>query len=319
MPAIAATAPGKIILFGEHAVVYGQPAIAIPVLQVHAKVIISANPLAPEGEVHIQSPAIELDTTLADLPQTHPLKIVILGVLERLNLSRSPACTIRITSTIPVAAGLGSGAAISVALIRAFSTFLGKPFANEMVNDLAYEIEKIYHGTPSGIDNTVITYAQPVYFVRNQPIKMIKTGKPLTFLIADTGVSARTATTVAKVRVGWENNPQQFGIIFEAIGDLVRQAREAIQTGQLTVLGELMNKNQMHLEALGVSSPELEKLITAARQAGAIGAKLSGGGGGGNMIVLVTTQQNNFVKDALLQAGATNILESVIAVSPNSN
>ena len=109
MPAISATAPGKIILFGEHAVVYGRPAIAVPVQQVRARVVVTARPRGQPGEVRVLAPDIGLDARLADLSENQPLAKVIRSVLSALGISFPPACTVRVTSTIPVAAGMGSG------------------------------------------------------------------------------------------------------------------------------------------------------------------------------------------------------------------
>src|SRR5512146_2592486 len=118
MPAITATAPGKIILFGEHAVVYGRPAIAVPVNGVRARVVVSANPRGGPGEVRIQAPDIHLDAQARNLPPEHPIRSAVWSVFSALGISHPPALNLRVTSTIPLAAGLGSGAAVSVAIIR---------------------------------------------------------------------------------------------------------------------------------------------------------------------------------------------------------
>jgi len=312
MPSITAAAPGKIILFGEHAVVYGHPAIAVPVTQVRARATVSANPRAPSGLITIQAPAINLSASLNNLPADHPLAVVIQQVVTALGIRNLPACTIRITSTIPVAAGLGSGAAVSVALIRALSAFLGHPLSDEKVSSLAYEVEKIYHGTPSGIDNTVITYAKPVFFVRDHPIEIIQVRQPFTLVIGDTGVPSPTKITVSDVRKGWQSNPTYYEAIFEAIGQIVRAARQAIENGPVTALGSLMNENHDLLAKLGVSSPELERLIQAARLAGASGAKLSGGGRGGNMIALSHPGREAEIAQALRSAGAVRVITTEV-------
>src|SRR3990170_4890506 len=109
MPAIYATAPGKIILFGEHAVVYGQPAIAVPVSKVRTKATVFAEPRSPSGKIHLQAPGINLEADLSDVPPDHPLAKTITLLLSRLKIAHPPACTIRVTSDIPVASGLGSG------------------------------------------------------------------------------------------------------------------------------------------------------------------------------------------------------------------
>jgi len=308
MPAISVSAPGKIILFGEHAVVYGYPAIAAPVIQVKAKAIVNANPLAAPGNIHIQAPNIGLDADLVDLPAEHPLVTAIQAVTQFLGVHHLPACSIRITSSIPVAAGLGSGAAVSVALIRALSAFLGKPLDNDCVSSLAYQVEKLYHGTPSGIDNTVITYEQPVYFVREQPICRLSVGKPFTVVIGDTGESCPTAITVGDLAQAWRANPEPLKREFDQIARITDAARQAIEGGNTAELGPLMTANHQHLQTLGVSSPELDHLFEAARSAGASGAKLSGGGRGGNMIALVESSHAQIVANALQEAGAVRTI-----------
>jgi mevalonate kinase len=191
-----------------------------------------------------------------------------------------------------------------VAVIRALSAFLGMPLPLERVSALAYEVEKIHHGTPSGIDNTVITYGKPVYFVRGQPIQTLHPAVPFTIVIGDTGIASPTAIAVGDVRRGWGSDPQRYEAIFDEIGEISGQARATIQAGTPEVLGPLMDDNHLYLQDLGVSSLELDRLVSAARQAGALGAKLSGGGRGGNMIALAEPVTAQVVASALLKAGA---------------
>jgi mevalonate kinase len=319
MPAISSSAPGKIILFGEHAVVYGRPAIAVPVEQVRAKAIVTANPNRAPGSVVIQAPNIKIEEMLADLPVDDPLGAVVRSVFKTLGISRPPALTVRISATIPIAAGLGSGAAVSVAIIRALSAFLGQSLTNEQVSALAYEIEKLHHGTPSGIDNTVITYQQPIYFQRiNQDcinIERMSLLQPFTIIIADTGVPSPTSVTVGDVRRAWFERPKHFERIFDNVADIVEQARQEIQSGQVDKLGELMNTNQQLLRELGVSSPELENLVQTSLGAGAQGAKLSGGGRGGNVIALTTVEHAPSIAQSLQYAGATRVITTLVKES----
>jgi mevalonate kinase len=308
MPAITATAPAKIILLGEHAVVYGRPAIAVPVLEVKARAVVKAEPRAASGSIQIQSPALDLRAFLQELPADHPLGIAVQLVLERLGIPRPPALTLRVTSTIPMAAGMGSGAAVSVAVVRALSAFLGKPLPDEQVCELAYQVEIVHHGTPSGIDNTTITYALPVYFIKGQPIQTLRVVRPFTLVIGDTGVPSPTGASVGDVRKAWEAEPGRYEAIFDAIGSLVGEARQAIESGNPAALGSLMDENQQLLEEIEVSSPELERLVGAARSAGALGAKLSGGGRGGNMIALADSASATAIQDALEEAGAVYTL-----------
>ncbi len=304
-----ASAPGKIILFGEHAVVYGRPALAVPVTQVHTDVEIT------EGQgtgIRIDAPNIFLQTQLSALSSTNPLRSVIEKTLQTFSISASPALTIRILSTIPVASGLGSGAAVSVAIIRALAAHFGQAIDDERVNQLAYDVEKIHHGTPSGIDNTVITFAQPVYFVKEQPIETLQVLRPFTIVIADTGILAPTRESVGDVRKLWASNPKRWELVFDKIGEIARAARQAIQNGEWQAMGALMDTNQALLQEMTVSSPELDKLVVVAKTSGAEGAKLSGGGRGGNMIALVRPENAEKVAFALLDSGARQTIVTVV-------
>lgn len=303
------SAPGKIILFGEHAVVYGRPALAAPVTQVHADVEIAAS---SRPGIWIDAPGIHLRSELNALPSNHPIAAVIHNFLFLSRISPFPNLDITITSTIPVASGLGSGAAVTVALVRALSAHLGHPMTDEQVNAFAFEIEKLHHGTPSGIDNTVVTYARPVYFVKGQPIETFSVGKPFTIVIGDTGLSAPTRESVGDVRKLWEADRAKWEAVFDRIGEIAKMARDAIERGKWKDLGGLMNDNHALLQEMTVSSPELDALVSAARKAGALGAKLSGGGRGGNMIALSEEINIETISAVLLQAGAKRVIVSMI-------
>jgi len=300
-----ASAPGKLILFGEHAVVYGHPALAVPVTQVHAVVRVSGSSRAG---IWIDAPNIDLHAELTTLPTDHPLAAVVHNLLFNLRIDPFPSINLKINSTIPVASGLGSGAAVSVALIRAFSTYIGHPLSDEQVNELAFEIEKLHHGTPSGIDNTVITYARPVYFVKGRPLETFKVREPFFIVIGDTGIAAPTKESVGAVRKLWVDDKDKWEKVFSKVGEIVKQARNTIETGKTTELGELMDQNHALLQEMTVSSPELDKLVHAARTAGALGAKLSGGGRGGNMIALVNPETAETVGKSLIESGARRII-----------
>jgi mevalonate kinase len=315
MPAFSASAPGKIILFGEHAVVYGRPAIAVPVSQVRAKAIVMAEPKSPPGQVRITAPDIGLEAALESLPEDHPLAYTIRKAASTLQLVHLPACSIRITSTIPIAGGMGSGAAVSVAVLRAFSASVGHPFTDQQISNLVYETERIYHGTPSGIDNTVITYAQPVYFVRGKSVELLSVKNPFTLVIADTGIKSPTSLAVNDVHQAWLQDPQQFNQLFDSAGEIAQAGRNAIETGQVKAMGSLMDENHAVLQKMGVSCPELDVLVEAARTAGAFGAKLSGAGRGGSMIALVVPSASSTVADALRAAGAVGTIVTEVSQS----
>jgi mevalonate kinase len=313
------SAPGKIILFGEHAVVYGRPALAVPLTQVHADVEVLD---ADRAGIWIDAPEINLHAELNTLPSDHPIAAVIHNFLFLSRITAFPRLDIKINSTIPVASGLGSGAAVTVALTRALSSHLNHSMTNEEINAFAYEIEKLYHGTPSGIDNTVVTYAQPVYYIKGLPsprrrgagdeVETFKVGSPFTIVIGDTGISAPTKESVGDVRKLWEADKRRWENIFDQVGEIAKQARHSIERGTWEMLGELMNKNHALLQEMTVSSPELDKLVSVARNAGAMGAKLSGGGRGGNMIALVGQEKAEEVASALLTAGSKRILITTV-------
>jgi mevalonate kinase len=267
---------------------------------------------APSGRVHIQAVDIGLDANLDELADDHPLALTIRLVLAELDFSNPPAFSIRVKSSIPLAAGMGSGAAVAVAMIRAVGGFLGKPLPLERVSALAFEVEKLHHGTPSGIDNSVVSYEKPIYYQRGQPIQVLQVSRPFTVVIADTGIPSLTAQAVGDVRRDWVAQPKSYEAWFTSIGEISRTARLLIEAGEPEKLGPLMDENHAVLQNIGVSSPELDRLVLAARQAGALGAKLSGGGRGGNMIAHVSPELGQVVAQALLDHGAVRAIQTEI-------
>ncbi len=302
-----ATAPGKVILFGEHAVVYGQPALAVPLLDLRATAIVESG--APGSGLAISAEDLNLQLSLAEAA-AHALALTARLVLDQLAVPE-PDARITVRSDIPIASGLGSGAAVSAALARALTGYLGQPLSDGDLSALVYEVEKFHHGTPSGIDNTVVCFEQPVYFVRGQAPEILRPGRPFELIVGDTGVASPTRETVSAVRKARERNRERLELIFAAIGSITDRARTAIEQGDIPYLGPLMNDNQALLRRLKVSSPELEALIAAALGAGAAGAKLSGGGGGGSMIALVEGNVDA-VRNALYEAGATRVFHTVV-------
>ncbi len=299
-----ATAPGKIILFGEHAVVFGKPAIAVPVFQVHALATIEPS---REPGVWIDAADLGRRYDMADASADDPLGTIIRLTCERLRVVPE-FFKVRVQSTIPIARGLGSGAAVSVATARAVARFYGRELSADQASALAYQVETLHHGTPSGIDNTVIAYGQPVYFVRGRPFEAFRSAEPFSVVIGDTGVASSTRVAVERVRCGWEADPQRFDALFNEIGEVVQAARAGLEGGDWKTAGSLMSHNQRLLEAIGVSSPEIERLVNAALSAGALGAKLSGGGLGGNVIALVDKAAQERVASAWLAVGAHRVI-----------
>lgn len=307
---IQASAPGKIILCGEHAVVYGHPAIAVPISSLRAHARVEPSPdgdftlfAADLGEIYRFSPAHQIiDNALIQMSQL---------VLRHYNVP-PPPLQIHISSQIPIASGMGSGAAISTALGRALSRALGFDITDDILNGLVYEVEKTYHGTPSGVDNTVIVYEKPVYFIRGAPIESVSLAKPIVLLIADSGEVSLTRVAVGAVRHLYETERARIEPILVQIGELVRSARQALANGDIVALGRLFVDNHHCLRDLTVSSPRLDRLVHAALDAGAYGAKLSGAGRGGNMIALVDENLLPKVERALLNNGATSVLTTLV-------
>jgi mevalonate kinase len=302
---VTRSACGKVILCGEHAVVYGRPAIALPLpgLRATARIEPAAHAftlLAPDVNAVVE--ARDLATSPNPLARIAALTLDYLG-------QAPPHVKLTITSAIPVGANLGSGAAVSVAIARALAAWFGRDLPPEDVSALAFEVEKLHHGTPSGIDNTVIAYEQPVWFVRGHtpsPLEGEEINLPL--VIADTGISTPTRVPVGDVRAAWQRAHDRIEGMFNAIASLVHLARGALERGDLQALGHVMNANHVLLQQLGVSCAELDALCDAAREAGALGAKMSGGGRGGNMIALARdAAQAERLKDALLSAGAKRV------------
>jgi hydroxymethylglutaryl-CoA reductase len=290
---------GKIILFGEHAVVYGRHALAAPVpLAIQAKVRDSR-----EG-VEVIVPRWNVETRLHEpANQRQGLQKQFGIILGELGLEKRPM-KIEIFPNVPRAMGLGGSAAFAVAVIRALDRHFGLKLSDEDVNNLAFESETVAHGTPSGIDNTMATFGRLMLFRKgNPPMREFPTiGKPVTFVVGMTGVETLTHKMVTRVRQNWERNTTLYEHIFSEIDAITLQGLKALQEGDLEQTGDLMNVCQGLLNALQVSSWELEELMQIARDNGALGAKLTGSGGGGSMIALCPDDPTR-IKRAMREAG----------------
>ena len=202
---------------------------------------------------------------------------------------------------------------MSVATSKAVAGFLGRPLGDQEISDIAYRVETIHHGTPSGIDNTVIAFNQAIYFQKDKPVQFLDLRYRFQFIIADTGIPSPTRETVSRVRENWQTDVPGYNSLFNDVADIVNRARQSMERGDAKTLGRLLNENQALLAEMGVSSSELDQLIRTARAAGALGAKLSGGGGGGNMIALVDQDSKTAVAADLKAAGAVRIFHASIS------
>ncbi len=308
------SACGKIILLGEHAVVYGRPAIALPI------------PLAVESLVRKGGNGIDLVIPRWGLEQKvkagsgQGLSGILYHILERLGLDKENM-TIEVIPHVPRAMGLGGSSALAVAIIRSVDEAYKLKLPNEEINRLAYECEKAAHGTPSGIDNTIATYGTPLLYQRNATqdgasgdadarFDTISLAEPVPLVIGITGRESLTANTVARVRHAWETHQSRYDGIFDQIAALTRSGVDALRDGHFRELGELMNLCHGYLNALQLSTPELEELVHIARTNGALGAKLTGGGGGGSMIALCPDAQDQ-VAAAMEAAGYKTLTVTV--------
>lgn len=282
------SACAKIILLGEHAAVYGRPALAAPIpLAVEAVV-------TPQGEgINVIVPRWGIEQKVRpDVSQG--IGGILAKLLAQMDLAGQDM-TIEVIPHVPRAVGLGGSAAFAVAIIRALDRTYQLKLSDEQVNALAFECEKAAHGTPSGIDNTVATYGSTIVYQNTGTPEFtnVTIAEPLPLVIGLTGKQSLTANTVAKVRAAWQTHQSRYDGIFDQIASLTRAGVDAVTDGQHRELGELMNLCQGYLNALQLSTPELEELIHISRGAGALGAKLTGGGGGGSMIALCQDSEDN--------------------------
>ena len=195
---------------------------------------------------------------------------------------------IDVRSTLPRGMGLGSSAAIAVAVIRAINTSLELGLNDERINSVAFSCEKLAHGTPSGIDNSIATYGVPMSFSNADGLQIDELGLEETppIIVAFSSEPGSTHEQVAGVRARRELNADRYEAIFDEMDALSLAGVAALQNGEYQQLGALMNINHGLLNALEVSTPEIESMVSIARAAGAVGAKLTGGGGGGSVVAL---------------------------------
>ena len=284
------SACGKVILMGEHAVVYNRPALVVPLpLLVEARVVESSEStlLIPRWGLEQRIPSVN----------DHPQGVVgVLAVLlERLKLT-DHSVTVEIFPNIPRAMGLGGSAAMAVAVIRALSDYFNLNLSDQKINWLAYECEVAAHGMPSGVDNTLAMIGKPILYQKledaDEPkFEEIQPGKPVPLVVGMSGKESLTAKMVEQVRKAKIQEPRRFQLMFDQISELTIGACEAFTEGDLEALGELMNFGHGCLNAMQLSTPELEEMVFLARKNEALGAKVTGAGGGGSIVALCPDKQ----------------------------
>ena len=310
------SAPGKVILLGEHAVVYGEPAIAVPLNSLRATATLTATGHTSEKLV-VDAPGIAVHTRLDELAKGHPLAAAIIETMRALNISAAPAGTLRVASALPVAAGLGSSASITIAIARALAAHIATELTDTSAAQIASAVEHLHHGSSSGIDPTVIAHNAAICYSKYKDLEFIRPHASLELVVADSGATGSTREAVNAVRLLHSNDPARFSAIFAEIGALVVSARAPLEAGKHAVLGAVLNANHELLQAIGVSTTFLDTLCAAALRAGAYGAKLTGAGTGGCMIALVDAPCARNVQQALLAAGARSA--SITHLMPTQN
>ncbi|PJB21316.1 MAG: mevalonate kinase [Euryarchaeota archaeon CG_4_9_14_3_um_filter_38_12] len=270
---------GKVILFNEHFVVYNIPAIASAI---GTKTLASIKPAEKLILVDDRKETPGYKKEKLDQQKESLKRIMDAAGIENREIK------IALTGDLVASSGVGASAASCVAIARALSDYFDLGFPDEKINELAYEGEKGYHGTPSGIDNTAATYGGLVWFKKGKPniIERLNIQSPVEIVIANTGIVADTSRVVAGVRERKNKNPEKYNKIFNEAEKLAYDARKALERFDLKTVGALMNENHRLLQEIGVSCKELDFLVDLARDNGAYGAKLTGGGAGGNMVAL---------------------------------
>ena len=299
MQKVTTSAHAKVILIGEHAVVYGQPAIALPLKTIQTHVTLQ--PSSHGQIIHSQLFDGELQQINDRLKGTETL---IHTLLTRLATPQQPF-TLTITSDIPVERGMGSSAATALAITKAFYAAFQQPINDADLLTTAAISEQVIHGNPSGLDAATDNAQVPLWFVKNQPLRPIALNLQGYLIIADTGIQGQTKEAVSAVRQLMMQHPQTTQAALAKLGTLTKQAATVLKQGNLKQLGTIMNQAQLILKQLTVSSPQLDQLVTVAQRAGAYGSKLTGGGRGGCMLALTDTLTHaNDIAHQLRQNGA---------------
>jgi mevalonate kinase len=297
---------GKAILLGEHAVLYGAPAIALPVTDL----VVRAEATAAHDEHHLESTVHTgpLDTAPAAVM---PTVTAVLATLRHLG-AVDERVHVRVDSAVPTARGLGSSAAVAGAVSAAVADALGRVLGEEERFAIVQECERIAHGTASGLDARAVVAGEPVW-IEGGATSTVRVGAPFVFVVADTGVPGHTREAVTRVRERHDRQPSSVTDVVGRIAELLTGARTMLAAGDAAGLGAAMDTAHGLLRELDVSSPELDHLVTAARGAGALGAKLTGGGRGGCMLALATDADHaDRIARSLLGAGAADTWTTLI-------
>ncbi|QHC81603.1 mevalonate kinase [Lacticaseibacillus paracasei] len=295
----------KIILLGEHAVVYREPAIALPVKSVGLSARVTPQ---PDGRQTVTSSFFTGNLNAGQLTNFAGIAMLIRRLLIFFN-AKNQGFHLTITSALPSERGMGSSAATAVAVVRAFYDAFQTSLSHDTLLNWAAVSEKALHGNPSGLDAATASAERPQWFVRGKAPRSIMMPRNGVLLIADTGVAGQTKIAVGAVAERLKQDPKMYRPLIKDIGNTVRQAALALAQDDIITLGQLFNRDQADLSALGVSSPDLDRLINVAIDNGAYGAKLTGSGMGGCMIALAASDQAVAITTALKAANSAKVWE----------
>lgn len=278
------TSHAKIILMGEHSVVYGQPAIALPLPSVQLSVTLSSR---QDNQRIIKSRYYH--GRLENLPSSMiGIKKLIDTLSARFN-DHETGWDLKIESQLPAERGMGSSAASAIAIIRAFFDYYDEPLDRTLLLQLADVEEQITHRSPSGLDAATVSSDKPLFYVKGRIGVPIEMNLDASLVIADTGKKGATKEAILAVKDELKNNSEKAEEHIKHLGELVNQTKGYLAQNDIVKLGDALNFAQTDLAALNVSDPSLDHLIHVARDNGALGAKLTGGGRGGCMIALMQT------------------------------
>ncbi|MGO1661813.1 MAG: mevalonate kinase [Canibacter sp.] len=297
---------GKTILIGEHSVVHGAPAIAVPLYDLGVEATIdTAEPGFLDSDIYtgpISRAPKRLGPPLAALQHATEHFGIDINQIR-----------LRVRSTIPYERGLGSSAAVATAITRACASFVNESLSKQELFELVQAAERVAHGTPSGLDAHTVSASSALRF-HNGVVTPLEVSRAFTLVIADTGKPGRTSLAVSHVRDLLEQEPVRVRAAIDHLATLTSQVQTALAEGDTNSLGEAMNAAHETLATLEVSAPELDHLVRVARDAGAVGAKMTGGGMGGCVIALVPNSEVAYsVATRLRTSGASRAWISSLA------